>query len=176
MTRARSSAYWAANRYNDEATPPAAGAPLKELPPAPAARFKVLRSGLTALAGVAEVVRYMGASWRWAWEYGVGNRKLCWVHVVGDTLSATFTMSDAEEDRLARAGRVPADIRRAIDEGQRTGPLKWCWMPLDDRRSVDTFLRLAGRKAEWLAERPTPQRAPQLRARRRAGGAADDSE
>jgi hypothetical protein len=176
MTRARSSAYWAANRYNDEAAPPAAGAPLKELPPAAAARFKLLRSGLTALVGVAEIVRYMGASWRWAWEYGVGNRKLCWVHVVGDTLSATFTMSDAEEDRLARAGRVPADIRRAIDEGQRTGPLRWCWLPLDDRRSVDTFLRLAGRKAEWLAERPTPQRAPQIRARRRAGGAADDSE
>jgi hypothetical protein len=176
MTRARSSAYWAANRYNDEATPPAAGAPLKELPPAAAARFKLLRSGLTALVGVAEIVRYMGASWRWAWEYGVGNRKLCWVHVVGDTLSATFTMSDAEEDRLARAGRVPADIRRAIDEGQRTGPLRWCWLPLDDRRSVDTFLRLAGRKAEWLAERPAPQRAPQLRSRRRAGGGADDSE
>jgi len=176
MTRARSSAYWAANRYNDEATPPAAGAPLKELPPAAAARFKLLRSGLTALVGVAEIVRYMGASWRWAWEYGVGNRKLCWVHVVGDTLSATFTMSDAEEDRLARVGRVPADIRRAIDEGQRTGPLRWCWLPLDDRRSVDTFLRLAGRKAEWLAERPAPQRAPQLRSRRRAGGGADDSE
>jgi len=176
MTRARSSAYWAANRYNDEAAPPAAGAPLKELPPAAAARFKLLRSGLTALVGVAEIVRYMGASWRWAWEYGVGNRKLCWVHVVGDTLSATFTMSDAEEDRLARAARVPADIRRAIDEGQRTGPLRWCWLPLDDRRSVDTFLRLAGRKAEWLAERPAPQRAPQLRSRRRAGGGADDSE
>jgi len=176
MTRARSSAYWAANRYHDEATPPAPGAPLKELPAAAAARFKLLRSGLTALDGVAESVRYMGASWRWAWEYAVGNRKLCWVHVVGDTLSATFTMSDAEEDRLARAGRVPADIRRAIDEGQRTGPLRWCWLPLDDRRSVDTFLRLAGRKAEWLAERPTPQRAPQLRARRRASGGADDSE
>ena len=176
MTRARSSAYWAANRYNDEAAPPAASAPLKELPAAAAARFKVLRAGLTALDGVAEVVRYMGASWRWAWEYGVGNRKLCWLHVVGNTLSATFTMSDAEEDRLGRAGRVPADIRRAIDEGQRTGPLKWCWLPLDDRRSVDTFLRLAGRKAEWLAERPTPQRAPQLRARRRTGGAAEDSE
>ncbi|MGH7511590.1 MAG: DUF3788 family protein [Gemmatimonadales bacterium] len=176
MTRARSSAYWAANRYNDEAAPPAASAPLNELPAAAAARFKVLRAGLTALDGVAEVVRYMGASWRWAWEYGVGNRKLCWLHVVGDTLSATFTMSDAEEDRLGRAGRVPADIRRAIDEGQRTGPLKWCWLPLDDRRSVDTFLRLAGRKAEWLAERPTPQRAPQLRARRRTGGAAEDSE
>ena len=27
-------------------------------------------------------VRYMGESWRWAWEYGVGNRKLCWVHFV----------------------------------------------------------------------------------------------
>jgi hypothetical protein len=170
MTRARSSAYWAANRYSDEAVIPPAAAPLKDLPAAAAARFRALRTGLTRLGGVAEVVRYMGVSWRWAWEYGVGNRKLCWVHVVGDGLSATFTMSDAEEDRLARAGRVPADIRRAIDEGQRTGPLKWCWLPLDDRRSVDAFLRLAARKAEWLGERPTPQRAPQLRARRRAAG------
>jgi hypothetical protein len=176
MTRARSGAYWAANRYSDEATPPLPTAPLKELPAAAAARFKALRAGLTGLDGVAEAVRYMGTSWRWAWEYGVGNRKLCWVHVVGESVSATFTMSDAEEDRLTRAGRVPAEIRRAIEEGQRTGPLKWCWMPLDDRRSVDTFLRLAGRKAEWLAERPAPQRAPQLRARRRVSGNADDPE
>jgi hypothetical protein len=118
----------------------------------------------------------MGASWRWAWEYGVGNRKLCWVHVVGDALSTTFTMSEVEEDRLRKAGRVPADVLRAIAEGQRTGPLKWCWLPLDDRRAVDGFLRLAGRKAEWLAERPAPHRAPQLRPRRRAAGGADDPE
>jgi hypothetical protein len=176
MTRARSNAYWAANRYSDEASEPAAAAPLKDLPAAAASRFRTLRTGLTALGGVAEVVRYMGASWRWAWEYGVGNRKLCWVHVVGDALSATFTMSDAEEDRLGRAGRLPAEIRRAIDEGQRTGPLKWCWLPLDDRRSVDTFLRFAARKAEWLGERPAPQRAPQLRARRRGGNGLDDPE
>ena len=176
MTQGRSSGYWAANRYSDEATPPAPTAPLKELPPAAAARFKALRAGLTGLEGVAEVVRYMGVSWRWAWEYGVGNRKLCWLHVVGQSISATFTMSDAEEDRLARAGRVAAEIRRAIDEGQRTGPLKWCWMPLEDRRSVDTFLRLAGRKAEWLGERPAPQRAPQLRARRRTADEGNDPE
>ena len=176
MTRARSSAYWAANRYNDEATPPAPGAPLKELPAAAAARFKLVRSGLSALDGVAEVVRYMGTSWRWAWEYGVGNRKLCWVHVVRDAVSVTFTMSDAEEDRLRRAGRVPADVVRAIGEGQRTGPLKWCWLPLDDRRAVDSFLRLAGRKAEWLGERPAPHRAPQLRARRRASGDAEEAD
>ena len=123
MSRNRSSAYWAANRYADEAAEPAPTAPLDDLPAAAAARFKLLRAGLTELAGVAEAVRYMGASWRWAWEYGVGNRKLCWVHVIGDALSATFTMSDSEEDRLGRAGRIPADISRAIAEGQRTGPL-----------------------------------------------------
>jgi hypothetical protein len=175
MTRARSSAYWAANPYGDEAVEPGATAPLTDLPAAAAARFGLVRSGLLALPGVAETVRYMGPLWRWAWEYGVGNRKLCWVHVVGTGLSATFTMSDAEEDRLQRAGRVPADIRRAISEGQRTGPLRWCWLSLDDRRSVDTFLRLAARKSEWLAERTPPQRGTQLRARRRAAG-SDDSE
>ena len=176
MTRSRSSAYWAANRYADEALEPAPTAPLKDLPPVAAARFKALRSGLVALEGVAEAVRYMGASWRWAWEYGVGNRKLCWIHVVGDALSATFTMSEAEEERLRRAGRVPAEVQRAVDEGQRTGPLKWCWLPLDERRTVDSFLRFAARKAEWLGERPAPHRAPQLRARRRASGGSNDSE
>ena len=176
MTQQRSSAYWSANRYADEAVEPAAAAPCKDLPAAAAARFKALRDGLTALPGVAEAVRYMGTSWRWAWEYGVGNRKLCWIHVVGDGLSATFTMSDAEEDRLRKAGRVPAEIARAIEAGQRTGPLRWCWLALDDKRGVETFLRLAGRKAEWLGERPAPHRVPQLRSRRRAGGQDADSE
>jgi hypothetical protein len=176
VSQSRSSAYWAGNRYADEAQEPAPTAPLKDLPAAAAARFKVLRAGLVALDNVAEAVRFMGASWRWAWEYGVGNRKLCWVHVVRDGLSVTFTMSDAEDDRLHRAGRVPADVVRAIGEGQRTGPLKWCWLPLDDRRAVDNFLRLAGHKAEWLAERPAPHRAPQLRAKRRAAGDPDESE
>jgi hypothetical protein len=176
MTQHRSSAYWSGNRYADEAAEPDAGAPAKDLPAPAAARFKALRDGLRSLPGVTEAVRFMGTSWRWAWEYGVGNRKLCWMHVVGDGLSATFTMSDAEEDRLRKAGRVPADITRAIAEGQRTGPLKWCWLPLDDKRAVETFLRLAGRKAEWLGERPAPHRVPQARPRRRAGGNADDSE
>ena len=176
MSRHRSSAYWAANRYADEALAPLATAPLHDLPAATAARFKALREALTALAGVAEAVRFMGTSWRWAWEYGVGNRKLCWVHVIGDALSATFTLSDVEEDRLRRAGRVPAEVERALAEGQRTGPLKWCWLPLGDRRAIETFLRLAARKAEWLGERPAPHRSPQLRARRRAAGGAEDSE
>jgi hypothetical protein len=176
MTRSRSRAYWAANRYDDEALEPAATAPLNDLPAAAAARFKTLRESLLALQGVTEVVRYMGTSWHWAWEYGVGNRKLCWVHVVGDALSATFTVSDAEEERLLHGGRMPADVLRAVDEGQRTGPLKWCWMALDERRAVEGFLRLASRKAEWLAERPAPHRAPQLRPRRRASGETEDSE
>ena len=176
MSRSRSTAYWAANRYADEAVEPPPTAPLADLPAAAAARFKALRAGLTSLDGVAETVRFMGTSWRWAWEYGVGNRKLCWVHVIGNALSVTFTMSDAEEERLGRAGRVPADIGRAIAEGQRTGPLRWCWLPLDEKRAVDTFLRLAARKAEWLGERPTPHRSPQLRARRRAAADPDDSE
>ena len=174
MSVSRSSAYWAANRYADEAEAPAATAPLTDLPAAAAARFGALRTGLLELPGVSETVRFMGATWRWAWEYGVGNRKVCWVHVVGKAVSATFTMTDAEEDRLSRVGRVPAEIVRAIAEGQRTGPLKWCWLPLDDRRVVEGFIRLAARKAEWIAERPAPHRAP--RAKPRPGNGSEDSE
>ncbi|HEY8256754.1 MAG TPA: DUF3788 family protein [Gemmatimonadales bacterium] len=169
MSRGRSNAYWSGNPYSDPETEPAPGAPLKDLPPVVAERFRVLRSGLVSFEGVGETVRYMGESWRWAWEYGVGNRKLCWVHVVGTQISVTFTLSDGEDDRLSHGAKMASAIVRAIAEGQRTGPVKWCWLELDDRRTVDAFLRLAGRKAEWLGERPRPQRSPRARPRRPAG-------
>ena len=172
MSRGRSAAYWSGNRYANAEEEPAATTPLKQLPTPAAERFRALRVGLLALDEVAENVRFMGESWRWAWEYGVGNRKLCWVHFIGDQISVTFTLSDGEEDRLRRGVRLAAVIVRAIDEGQRTGPVKWCWLELDERRTVDAFLRLAARKAGWLGERPRPQRSPRARPRRKAD---DDS-
>jgi len=166
----RSAAYWAANRYPDESVEPAPTAPLEDLPAAAAARFRVLREGLGGMAGVTESVRFMGATWRWAWEYGIGSRKLCWLHVIGNVISATFTLSAAEEDRLRRTARLASDLARAVDEAQRTGPVKWCWLELGDRRAVDGFLRLAERKAEWLTERPATHRSPRGRPRRDRGG------
>jgi hypothetical protein len=166
MTVGRSNAFWAGNRYLDEATEPNPTAPLRDLPAAPAARFRALRAGLLEIEGVSETVRFMGTTWRWAWEYAIGNRKLCWLHVVRDDVSATFTLSDVEEDRLHKVSRLAADITRAVSEGQRTGPVRWCWLNIAERRTVDAFLSLAKRKAEWLAERPAPHRAPKLRTRR----------
>jgi hypothetical protein len=159
----RSSAYWSANRYPDPETEPEPAAPLRDLPAAAAARFKAARSGLLAIQGVAESVRYMGASWRWSWEYGIGSRKLCWLHVVGDGISTTFTLSDMEENRVRAIARLPADLARAVAESQRTGPVRWCWLELGDRRIVDGFLTFARRKGEWLGERPAAHRGPRAR-------------
>ena len=170
MSVGRSTAYWSGNRYADPDAPPAPTAPIDDLPVAAAGRFQALRTGLLALDGVSETVRFMGTPWRWAWEYGVGNRKLCWLHVVADTISTTFTLSEAEADRFSRLPRVAADVARAVAEGQRTGPVKWCWLALTDRRAVDGFLRVARHKAEWLSERPAAHRAPKLRGRGTAGG------
>jgi hypothetical protein len=158
VTIGRSSAYWSANRYPDPEVEPEADAPLRDLPAPSAARFKVVRSGLLAIDGVAESVRYMGTSWRWSWEFGVGSRKLCWLHVVGNGISTTFTLSDMEESRVRAIPRLPADLARAVAEAQRTGPVRWCWLELTDRRSVDGFLTFARRKGGWRAERPAPHR------------------
>jgi hypothetical protein len=158
VSRARSSAYWASVRYPDPDIQPDPAAPLRDLPAAAAARFKAVRSGLLAIHGVAESVRYMGASWRWSWEYGVGSRKLCWVHVVGNGLSTTFTLSDVEEYRVRALPRLSAEVVRAVAEAQRTGPVRWCWLELGDRRIVDGFLTFARRKGEWLSERPAMHR------------------
>jgi hypothetical protein len=166
MTIGRSRAFWAGNRYADEASEPSQTAPLHDLPAGPAARFRAVRTGLLQLDGVIETVRYMGTTWRWAWEYAVGNRKLCWLHVVRDDVSATFTLTEVEEERLHRLSRLSAEVARAVTEGQRTGPVRWCWLNLAERRTVEAFLSLARRKAEWLAERPAPHRAPKMRVRR----------
>jgi hypothetical protein len=168
----RSSAYWASNLYPAELEEPEPTAPFQDLIPALASRFKLVREGLLQIPGVAEQVRYMGVTWRWAWEYGMGNRKLCWLHLMKGSIDATFTLSEGDESRLAKGGKIAGAIARSLLEGQRTGPVKWCWLELSDRRSIDAFLNLARRKAEWLSERPAPRRAPRLH-RGRGGEAAE---
>jgi hypothetical protein len=158
----RSRAYWASNLYLSEAEEPAPTAPLEDLPASIATRFRVLREGLLRIDGISEQVRFMGSTWRWAWEYGIGNRKLCWLHLMKGGVDVTFTLSESDESRLSKGLKLAAVIAQALLEGQRTGPVKWCWLELGDRRSIDAFLSLARRKAEWLAERPTPRRAPRL--------------
>jgi hypothetical protein len=158
----RSSAYWTANLYLAEAEEPAATAPLQDLPPTVASRFRALRDGLLQIEGVTEQVRFMGPTWRWAWEYAIGNRKLCWLHLMKNGVDVTFTLSESDESRLAKGPKMAGVLARAVLEGQRTGPVKWCWLELGDRRAIDAFLSLARRKAEWLAQRPTTRRAPRL--------------
>jgi hypothetical protein len=159
----RSSAYWSGHRYPDPEKQPDPSAPLEDLPAQAAARFRAVRAGLLEIKGVVESVRYMGASWRWTWEYGIGNRKLCWLHVVGNGVSTTFTLSDMEESRVRAIPRLAADVARAVAEAQRTGPVRWCWMELGDRRAVEGFLSFARRKGAWLSERPAPHRAGRSR-------------
>ncbi len=168
----RSNAYWTTNLYTDTAVEPAPTAPLEDLPGPTAARFRALREGLMNIEGVAEQVRFMGPTWQWAWEYAIGNRKLCWLHFMRGGVDVTFTLSEGEEVRLAKGPKIAGALARAIVEGQRTGPVKWCWLELVDRRAADAFLSLARRKAEWLSERPALRRAP----RAQGGGASDEVE
>jgi uncharacterized protein DUF3788 len=158
----RSSAYWNSNLYTVEAEEPVPTAPLSDLSAPLASRFSALRTGLLGIEGVAEQVRFMGPMWRWAWEYGLGNRKLCWLHLMRGSVDVTFTLTENDESRLGQGAKLAKTLARAIEEGQRTGPVKWCWLELEDRRAVDAFLSLARRKAAWLSERPAPRRAPRL--------------
>jgi hypothetical protein len=158
----RSTSYWNSNLYQNESEEPLPTAPLKDLAPALASRFGEMREALLQLPGVTEQVRFMGPMWRWTWEYGMGNRKLCWLHLMRNGVDVTFTLSESDESRLTKSGRLAKSIAKSMEEGQRTGPVKWCWLGLDDRRVAEAFLNLARRKAEWLAERPAPRRAPRL--------------
>jgi hypothetical protein len=158
----RSTAYWAANPYRLAEPEPLPGAPLEDLPGAVAGRFRAARTGLLELPSVVEQIRFMGSPWGWAWEYAVGQRKLCWLHPIPSAVSATFTLTVEEEGKVAAQPRLSSIVRDALRDGQRTGPVKWCWIELTDRRRIDAFLGLARRKVEWLAERPPVRRGSKV--------------
>jgi hypothetical protein len=154
----RSAAYWATNLYSNSRQEPKPSAPYKDLPPASAARFRRLREGLQKLPGVTEHVKYMGPSWQWAWEYAVGHRKLCWLHVMQGGPAITFTIADQEEPKALAVPRLPAAIGAAIRSAQRTGPVRWCALDVGDQKAADAFLSFVRRKLAWLvAETPGPQ-------------------
>jgi len=100
----------------------------------------------------------MGSPWGWTWEFGIGSRKLCWLHPITNGVSATFTLTDDEESKALGFARLAEVVRQAIREGQRTGPVKWCWVSLNDRRQIDGFLNLVRRKADWIAAAATRRR------------------
>lgn len=151
----RSAAYWATNLYPNARQEPKPSAPYKDLPTASAARFRRLREGLLKLPGVTEHVKYMGPSWHWTWEFAVGHRKLCWVHVMHSGPAITFTIADQEEPKALAVPRLPASIASAIRSAQRTGPVRWCALDVGDQKAADAFLSFVRRKLAWLvAETP----------------------
>lgn len=155
----RSAAYWATNLYSNPRQEPKPAAPYKDLPAPAAARFRRLREGLLKLPGVAEHVKYMGTSWHWTWEYAVGHRKLCWVHVMQNGPALTFTIADSEESKALAVPRLPAAIGSAIRGAQRTGPVRWCALEVGDQKAADAFLSFVKRKLEWvMADNPAAAR------------------
>lgn len=151
----RSAAYWASNLYPDPRHEPKPSAPYRDLPPAAAARFRRLREGLQRLPGVTEHVKFMGANWRWTWEYAVGHRKLCWLHVMKAGPAATFPLAETEENKALAITRLPAAIAAAIRTAPRTGPVRWCAVDLTDQKTADALLGFVRRKLSWVvAETP----------------------
>ncbi len=154
---ARSTAYWAANFYRDPDEPPRPQAPLRDLPPIAAARFRMLRDTLRSIEGVHEKVRFIRPNWKWAWEYSVPARKLCWLHAMETGVAGTFAITDDDTRHLV-AARPAAVILRAVRDGVRTGPVTWCSLEFTDRRSVDAFLGFMKKKAAWVAAFPPESR------------------
>ncbi|TFG53469.1 MAG: DUF3788 family protein [Gemmatimonadales bacterium] len=152
----KSSSFWRGNLYQDPSTPPYRHAPYKQLPTNSAKRFRLLREGLRGEKGIGENVRYLGPKWHWAWEYVLGSRKLCWLHVMKSGVSATFTLTDYEGRKAGELARLNEEVEQAIREGQRTGPVKWCTIDISDKRVADAFLGFIRKKMGWVrTETPT---------------------
>ena len=153
---ARSQAYWSANLYAEAGSPPRRGAPLRDLLPALASRFRSLREGLVAISGASEHIRFMGPLWKWAWEYAASGRKLCWLHVLNTGVGGTFTLSRDEESRTLATPKLAGVILRAAQTGHMTGPIRWCGLEFTDRKTVDAFLGFMRRKGAWAEAAAEP--------------------
>ena len=155
----RSAAYWATNLYPDARLEPKPSAPYRDLPVLESARFRQLREGLQKVGGITEHVRFLGPTWKWAWEYGMGQRRLCWLHAMSGSVSATFTLTYDEESKALKLKQLAATVKSAILYGQRTGPVRWCWIEFTDRKAAEGFLGFMKKKGEWmLAEQVPPGR------------------
>ena len=136
----RSNAYWTSNLYVNEAEEPVPTAPLNDLPATTAGRFRALRAGLLGIEGASEQVRFMGPTWQWAWEYGIGNRN-CGVafqrggveslyHVESEEVASPRS-PDSRRVWQARSPRGPAPAGKVVLAGGmtprgRTLFLTWC--------------------------------------------------
>jgi len=110
--------YWATNLYTNPRKRPKSDAPIKDLPPRAAQRFKQAREGIRALKHVTEQVVFMGTAWKWVWMYEVGGRKLAYLHPMEAGVSGTFVLSEPEERELAVTDGLPTSLRRALRGGR----------------------------------------------------------
>jgi len=143
--------YWATNLYKDPRKRPKADAPLKDLPPRAAQRFKKARAGIRELQHVTEQVVFLGTAWKWVWMYEVGGRKLGYLHPMERGVSATFVLTEAEERELAMTDGLANEVREAVRDGRVSGGVRWCWMQLPHLGAADAFVAIARLKHHFLA-------------------------
>ncbi|PYP35165.1 MAG: hypothetical protein DMD34_10275 [Gemmatimonadetes bacterium] len=143
--------YWATTLYTTPRTRPKSDAPLKDLPPRAAQRFKRAREGIRALRHVTEQVVFMGTAWKWVWMYEVGGRKLGYLHPMETALSGTFILTETEERELAATDGLPRASRQAIRGGRLASGVRWCWMEFPDLETVDAFVAVIRLKHQLLA-------------------------
>ncbi|HEX4575542.1 MAG TPA: hypothetical protein VH158_10440 [Gemmatimonadales bacterium] len=143
--------YWATNLYTSPSKRPKSDAPMKDLPPRAAQRFKRAREGVRALQHVTEQVVFMGTAWKWVWMYEVGGRKLGYLHPMGSGLSGTFVLSEIEERELALTDGLPKILRQAMRDGPVATGIRWCWMEFADFDAVDAFVHIIRLKHQLLA-------------------------
>lgn len=143
--------YWATNLYKSPRKRPKAEAPLKDLPPRAAQRFKRAREAIRTLRHVTEQVVFMGTAWKWVWMYEVGGRKLGYLHPMETSLSGTFIVSESEERELAVTDGLPKTLRSAMRSAPVVSGVRWCWMEFPDLGAVDAFIHVIQLKHELLA-------------------------
>jgi hypothetical protein len=114
----------------------------------------MIRDGITDIEDVVERVKFVRPLWNWVWEYSLPGRRLCWLHIMDTGIGGTFTLSEEDERNLTSSSRLAAAIAQSLRDGQRTGPVRWCWLDLGDRKSIDAFLGFMRRKAAWVANAP----------------------
>ncbi len=145
--------YWATTLYREPRKRPKADAPLKDLPPRAAQRFKLAREGVRAMKHVSEQVVFLGTAWKWVWMYEVSGRKLGYLHPMESSVSATFILTGAEERELTGTTSAPRAVHEAMRVGILSDGVRWCWLDLPDLDAAEAFVAVVKLK-HLLLSRP----------------------
>jgi hypothetical protein len=128
------------NPYVKESARPGPDSPRGKLPVPHRQVWAALQDGLRNLPRVRETVIWCGESWKWAWQYSIGDNQLAFLLPSDRGVSAVLVVEDRYIDELLTHDDMTSSIKGLIDVSEPKAACRRCWTPVLDVETARDFL------------------------------------